>query len=585
MKPIPFQYVEIDSDFWLPRINQVRAVTVPACLDQCEKSGRLDNFRKAAGRKEGDFKGIFFDDSDVYKVLEGAAYCLQDHADPELENRVDGIIDDICAAQQETGYIDTYFILADPDRKWTDMDMHEAYCLGHMTEAGIAYAQATGKTALLNCAIRGLAYMMSLIGPGKRHWVTGHQELELALVRLYRYTGETRYLDFARWLVGERGNDHFDSDRQRYYHTPTEYYQDDKPIEQLERVTGHAVRAMYYYTGVADLVAVEDNAAWREALNRIWHNVVPANLYITGGIGQCSSNEGFTENYHKPCLTAYCETCAAIGMALWNHRMNLLSGERRFADLVETEMYNGILSGISLSGDKFFYDNPLASIGQKCRVRWFDCSCCPTNLCRFIPSVGGYAYSIDDNAVWLNQFIGGNLHYQDGEQQISLRVETDYPKTGRVKITVLSCSGIGKLRIRVPAWCTDWKISDPSAVESDGYIQADIAPGMEIRYDMEMPVRRVYEDPRVRETAGRVCFCRGPVVYCAEEVDNKGVVPSEYFHSDLTVSRTDRPEVSGQMDSLEGAIAIRVGELTLIPYALWDNRERSAMTVWIREKD
>ena len=585
MKPIPFHRVNIQSDFWVGRIKKVREVTVPACLQQCEKTGRLSNFRKSAGREQGEFKGTFFDDSDVYKVLEGAAYCLVDHSDETLENWVDGIIDDICAAQQEDGYIYNYFTLNTPEKRWTDMDMHEAYCLGHMLEAGIAYAQATGKNALLECAVRGVQQMMTVFGPGKRKWVVGHQELELALVRLYRYTGEKKYLDFAVWLIEQRGHGHFDSERQRTtHHFPRQYYQDEKPFEEMDVITGHAVRAMYYFTGVADSVAAEDRPAWRTALERLWHHVYPGNMYVTGGIGQSCDNEGFTHTYHKPCLTAYCETCASIGMAMWNHRMNLLSSDAKYADLVEIELYNGILSGISLSGDRFFYDNPLASIGKHHRVPWYSCSCCPTNLCRFIPSVGGYAYAVDGSTLYVNQFVGGELQLEEEGNKLRMEVTTDYPWDGRVVFSVKECEGFDRLRIRIPGWCKQYALDGAQGnTEGQGYLTVELVPGTAFAYEMQMEPRRVYEDERVRETKGRVCVCRGPIVYCAEEVDQPELLPSEYFHCDLSLASEAELSEGKRIPELQHAQTIRAGELTLIPYAFWDNRKAGAMTVWMKE--
>lgn len=585
MKPIPFQMVDIHSDFWVERIKKIREVTVPACLNQCEKTGRLSNFRKSAGREPGEFKGIFFDDSDVYKVLEGAAYCLIGNSDEKLEKWVDAIIDDICAAQQEDGYIYNFFTLNTPEKRWTDMDMHEAYCLGHMLEAAIAYAQATGKQALLQCAIRGVKQMMTVFGPGKRHWVCGHQELELALVRLYRYTDEKVYLDFAKWLIEQRGHGHFDSERQRTtHHFPPAYYQDEKPFEEMNTVTGHAVRAMYYFTGAADIVAVEDQPAWRKTLYRIWENVYPGNTYITGGIGQSCDNEGFTHEYHKPCLTAYCETCAAIGMALWNHRMNLLSGDSKYADLVEKEMYNGILSGISLSGDRFFYDNPLSSIGKHHRVPWFGCSCCPTNLCRFVPSVGGYAYALDEGALYVNQFIDGTLRVKEGHVSVTLEVRTDYPWDGKVQIAVKECTGINQLMLRVPGWCKEYSIIGAEGKENgSGYLTVDAQQGVDFTYEMAMPPRREYEDERVMETRGRVCICRGPIVYCAEEVDQPNMLASEYFHCDLSLDRQASLAIGERIPELQCALSIQAGDVKMIPYSCWDNREAGAMTVWMKE--
>ncbi len=406
------------------------------------------------------------------------------------------MIDAICAAQREDGYLFTFFILNGIDKRWTDMGYHEDYCLGHMLEGAIAYYQATGKDKWLSAAVRALRQMMSVIGPGKKHWVVGHQELELALMRLYHLTGEAEYLAYARWLVGERGHGHLRSASFDRLNFREAYCQDDVPAEQLSKVTGHAVRAMYYYSGIADIAAVTEDRALAAALERLWHNVVPANLYVTGGIGQEASNEGFTRDWHLPNLTAYCETCASVGMALWNQRMNLLSGDAKYADLVETELYNGILSGISPDGVRFFYENPLSSAGTHLRSEWFGCSCCPTNLVRFIPSVGGYAYATDGERIYINQYIASTAQLTLGGRAVGLRVRTGYPWSGRVTVDAPDTDGPVPLRLRIPGWCQKYTLSvegvqtDVSPV--DGYADAVLPAGGSLTLALEMPARRIY---------------------------------------------------------------------------------------------
>ena len=581
--PIPFQSVKIASSFWTPVIETVATATVRVCLDKCEETGRLDNFRKAAGRMEGPFCGIYYDDSDVYKVLEGAAYCLKLHPDAETEARVDGIIDDICAAQQPDGYINTFYTLTGPEKRWTDMGMHEDYCIGHLIEAAVAYFQATGKDALLQCAIRAADHMMALFGPGKRHWVVGHEEPELALVRLWRLTGEKRFLAFSSWLLSERGHglqqaDSFD--RQSFY---TDYDQDDVPVTEARKAVGHAVRAMYLYTAMADHAGLERPSPYDAALDALWHSIMPANLYLTGGIGQSAGNEGFTRDYHKPNLTAYCETCASIGMALWNHRMSLLNGESKYADVVERELYNGILTGISFSGDRFFYENPLASIGTHHRSAWFGCSCCPTNLVRFLPSVGGYCYAADESSIYIHQFIGSELEYEDGRGKVRLQVTTAYPGQGTVTIRMKEFAGWDTLRIRIPDWCDSFRLEGGKTTGTEnGYLVLPAKAGNTFTLHLEMPPRRVYEDVRVREDAGRVAVMRGPVVYCAEEADNPGI-PTEYFHAELRLSPNAALTLGEMDEALRGAQCIEAGDLRLIPYYCWDNRESGGMAVWLKE--
>lgn len=581
--PIPFHNVKISSPFWTPVIDTVATTTVRVCLDKCEETGRLDNFRKAAGRKAGTFQGIYFDDSDVYKVLEGAAYCLRLHPDAELEARVDGIIDDICAAQQPDGYINSYYTLTGLENRWTDMGMHEDYCIGHLIEAAVAYHQATGKDPLLQCAIKAADHMMTLFGPGKRHWVVGHEEPELALVRLWRHTREARFLEFSKWLLSERGHGYQRADSFAKHAFGADYAQDDVQVTDARKVVGHAVRAMYLYTAMADHAGLERPSAYDAALDALWHNVVPANLYLTGGIGQSASNEGFTRDFHKPNLTAYCETCASIGMALWNHRMSLLNGESKYADIVERELYNGILSGISFSGDHFFYENPLASIGKHHRSAWFGCSCCPTNLVRFLPSVGGYCYAADEKSVYLQQFIGSDLDYQDETGRVSLQVRTEYPWGNTISIHVEEFSGRDTLRIRFPDWCESNQLKGGNITSiQNGYLVIPTKAGDAFTLELEMPVRRIHEDERVKEDAGRVAVMRGPVVYCAEETDNPGI-PTEYFHAEAKLHREAPLTLGKKDDKLRGAQRIEAGNLHLIPYYCWDNRESGGMAVWLKE--
>jgi DUF1680 family protein len=600
--PIPFQHVSIDSSFWSPVISRIREVTVEVCLAKCEETGRIGNFRRAAGIEPGTFQGIFFDDSDVYKVLEGVAYVLMDQRNADLEKRADTIIETICAAQLPDGYLNTYFILTGIDKRWTNTFLHEAYCLGHMIEGAIAYHRATGKNTWLNAAIRFVEHMMSIFGPGKEHWVTGHQELELALVKLFHHTGEQRFLDYAEWLINERGHGHMRFDHigehrimdflkwfinEHGYDYMLTYYQDDIPVRQLKKVTGHAVRAMYYYSAIADLVAMSGDMELYGVLLRLWDNVNPANLYITGGIGQDSQNEGFTKDWHLPNLTAYCETCASIGMALWNDRMAMVTGESRFADLVEREMYNGVLAGLSLSGDHFFYDNPLSSIGKHNRTEWFDCSCCPTNIVRFIPSLGGYVYGISDNHVYLHQFVAGSTDFEFNGHAFSTAIRTDYPWNGLIYIDITKANGVEKLLIRKPGWCESYSLQVNGTVISpepiDGYLPVEIRSGDTIVYDMDMPVRFTRSDTRVKENLGRVAVERGPIVYCAEEIDNPGIV-REYFHAFKSLDVMD--QVVEEFDStlLGGVYKIRVGETLLVPYYSWNNRGPGAMAVWLLEK-
>ncbi|NLG24258.1 MAG: glycoside hydrolase family 127 protein [Clostridiales bacterium] len=587
LTPVPFSRVRVRGGFWGDWIDRVCAATAPACLKACEETRRVDNFRRAAGWQAGGHEGLFYNDSDVYKVLEGVAYALMATPDRSLEAQADGIIDAICAAQQPDGYLYTYFILKTPEHRWTDTDHHEDYCLGHLLEAGIAYFQATGKRRLLDAAVRAVDQMRAVVGPGRRDWVTGHQEIEMALIRYYRLTGEAQYLDFARWLVNQRGHARTElplSHAKRFF--TDEYCQNDLPARQLTRVTGHAVRAMYYYSALADLAALDGDRELYAALLRLWDNVSPANLYLTGGIGQSRHNEGFTRDWSLPNLTAYCETCAAVGMAFWNQRMNAIDGGARYADMVERELYNGILAGISLKGDTFFYENPLASVGAHHRRPWFGTSCCPTNLIRFIPSIGGYAYATRGDELYINQFLASDAEIALASGRARLSVATGYPWDGRLDVEIESDAPMALL-VRLPDWCASFSAARDgrplNIAPQSGYLRFKIEGRARLSIELGMPARRVYADPRVAEDVGRVAVMRGPLVYCAEACDNPGM-PDEYFHADFTLPAQAELLPVRERSELGDLVRLIGPGASLIPYYAWDNRAPGAMAVWLKER-
>lgn len=583
LEPIPFNQVKILGGMWKDRIDTVRKVTTRACVSKCEETGRVDNFRKASGRMKGEFKGVFFDDADVYKTIEAIAYVLMDEPDDELKSIADGLIDEVCAAQLEDGYLYTFFTLGDLKNRWTDMDHHEAFCVGQIVEAGIAYRQATGDSRLYDAGIRAVEQMMTTLQSYSDGWINGHEGIEMALVHLYRYTGEEKYLKYAEWFIEQRGHVKLRLPLS-YYKTffTDEYCQNNVPVRELQKVTGHAVRAMYYYSGVADVASITGEKALVTALERVWNNLLTANTYITGGIGQSSFNEGFSGDFSLPNLHAYCETCASVGMAFWNQRMNLINGESKYADVVETEIMNGILSGLSLKGDHYFYENPLASTGVSHRREWFTVPCCPTNLVRFVPSIGGYIYAKAPGELYVNQFIASRVEV-DG---IAVRMATNYPWENRIAITVEQCTPGMKLNVRKPGWCDQWTLcvngESLNLSADDGYLRLTVNPGDEIVFAPDMPVRRVHADPRVAEDKGRVAVMRGPVVFCAEEIDNPGI-PTEYFHADAALSKDAALTERFREDLFGGVSTIEAGDLTLIPYCLWDNRTSGGMAVWLRE--
>ena len=583
IEQIDFSHVKINDNFWSPRLSKHVSATLPVCIDQIEnQTGRIRNFENAA-KGEGEHSGIFFDDSDVYKALEGMAYSLINNPDPELEKKADEWIDKFAAAQQPDGYINTFYTLTGLDKRWTNMDKHEMYCAGHMIEAGVAYYQATGKRKLLDVCIRMTDHMMSQFGPGKRHWVPGHEEIELALVKLYQTTQEQKYLDFAYWLLEERGHGHGTMGDEGKW-DPV-YYQDIVPVRRLTDISGHAVRCMYLYCGMADVAALKNDTGYIAAIDRLWDDVVHRNMYITGGIGSSRDNEGFTEDYDLPNLDAYCETCASVGMVLWNQRMNQLTGDSKYIDVLERSLYNGALAGISLGGDRFFYVNPLESKGDHHRQEWYGCACCPSQLSRFLPSIGNYIYASSDDALWVNLYIGNTGQIRIGETDILLTQETDYPWDGSVKLTISTSLPLEKeIRLRIPNWCKTYDLSINgkriNVSEEKGYaVIKDWKSQDVIALDMDMPVEIVAADPHVKENFGKRVIQRGPLVYCMEEIDNP-----EYFDQ-IQLSPSTTFQTAFASDILNGIKTIktngRAQSATFIPYYAWDNRKAGKMRVWI----
>lgn len=583
--PVNFSNVKIDDGFWSPRLQSHKEVTLKVCIDQIEnQTGRIRNFENAA-KGEGQHSGIYYDDSDVYKALEGMAYALKNNPDPELEAKCDEWIDKFAAAQQEDGYINTFFTLTGLENRWDNMDKHEMYCAGHMIEAGVAYYNVTSKRKLLDVCIRMADHMMTVFGPDKRHWVPGHEEIELALVKLYQTTGEKKYLEFANWLLEQRGHgygSHGKLDRP----WNAAYYQDDIPVREMSEIGGHAVRSMYLYCGMADVAAYTGDQGYIDALNRLWDDVVLRNMYITGGIGQSASNEGFTEDYDLPNLTAYCETCASVGMVLWNWRMNQFTGDSKYIDVLERSLYNGALAGISLAGDKFFYVNPLESMGNHHRQAWYGCACCPSQVCRFLPSIGNYIYGVSNDALWVNLYMGNQAEVELGKKTLTLTQETHYPWDGEVALKV-GMKGTLKtqVRLRIPGWCKSYSVmvnGEPvEAPVEKGYAVIDRKWKNDdvVTINFDMPVELVSADPRVKDDIGKRAVQRGPLVYCIEEVDN----PLDF--DSLQIVENTAFDTGFKADKLGGIVEItaQAGEqtLTYIPYYAWDNRESGKMKVWV----
>lgn len=585
---IKFNDVHIRDDFWDDKLNLWKKTLIRTCLDKCYETGRIDNFKKAGGLMEGPFIGIYFNDSDVYKVMEGAAYFLQLENDPSLEAEIDEIISYIGAAQESDGYLCTYYTLVDPEGKWCDMEKHEMYCGGHLIEAAVAYYQATGKDAFVNIAIKLVDHYMSIFGDGKRNWVEGHQGIELALIRLWEITKKKEHLDFAKWLLHQRGKGHGVGEIWEKWGGI--YCQDDVMVADIENAVGHSVRAVYMYAAMADLFKIEKNPQYLQALHRVWTDIHETKMYVTGGIGSTRENEGFEESYHLPNESAYCETCASIGNVFFNHRMHLITGESKYADIIERSLYNGILSGISQDAKKFFYVNPLASIGNHHRSAWFDTSCCPTNLARFLPSIGGYIYAEVDKALVINQYIGSTFNLEKAE----VRVTSELPWQGNVMITINQNKDYNQLKLRVPSWARTWEITvnqtKVSAFPDEfGYLNLSLEQENEINLTFSTPLKMVYCNEKVPVNRGKVAFEKGPLVYCAEEVDNKTRYYDELFVShDYKYQLAWHDELNAECIKIPERSDYFVFEqppLTLIPYYAWDNREGGYMKVWLDERE
>lgn len=581
--PIDFSHVHIQDGFWSPRLEKHKSSTLPVCIDQIEnQTGRIKNFENAAKGK-GEHSGIFFDDSDVYKALEGISYSLINNPDSELEKKADEWIDKFAAAQQPDGYINTYYTLTGLDKRWTNMDKHEMYCAGHMIEAAVAYYQATGKKKLLDVSTRMADHMISIFGPGKRHWIAGHEEIELALVKLYQVTKDSKYLNFANWLLEERGHGYGSKGNEGTW-DPV-YYQDDKPVRYMESIGGHAVRCMYLYCGMADVAALKQDSGYIAALNRLWEDVVKRNMYITGGIGSSAHNEGFTEDYDLPNKEAYCETCASVGMVFWNQRMNQFTGDSKYIDVLERSMYNGALAGVSLNGDRFFYVNPLESDGNHHRQAWYGCACCPSQISRFLPSIGNYIYGISKDAVWVNLYIGNETKIKIDNADVIMKMETQYPWEGKIIFTTNTSRKLDKeLRLRIPGWCKSYTLAingkDVTTTEDKGYaVIKKWESGDKITLNMDMPVEMVQADPRVKADKGKRAIQRGPLVYCIEEVDNKDPMKLMPLNKQTAFETTFIPELLNGVTTITATNGDK--SLFFIPYYAWDNREAGKMKVWI----
>jgi len=614
---VPFTEVTFADSFWLPRLQTNRKVTVPYCFRMCEQTGRIDNFAKAAGMMSGKFVGIRFNDSDVFKVIEGAAYTLALEPDPNLDAYLDDLITKIAGAQEPDGYLYTCRTI-DPNnlpggtgpKRWSFLQSsHELYNVGHMYEAAVAHYRATSKRSLLDVAIKNADLIDRVFGPDGKHDVPGHEEIEIGLVKLYRVTGREKYLKLAQFFLEQRGR----AEGRKLYGP---YCQDHKPVVEQDKAVGHAVRAGYLYTAMADVAALTGNAAYLNALDKIWNDVVSSKLYITGGIGARHGGESFGEAHELPNASAYCETCASIANALWNYRMFLLHEDAKYLDIFERVVYNGFLSGVGLSGDRFFYTNPLASDGGHQRSAWFGCACCPTNIVRFLPSLPGYVYACKRNTIYVNLFVAGTAAVKLGRGTVTIEQQTRYPWDGRIRLTVKPDRRRRfELRIRIPGWAQNQPVPGGLyrfAKNVDGAVglavnEAPVALRIEkgfacirrrwsrgdtVTLELPMPVRKVLAHPAVKDDHGRCALQRGPLVYCFEGIDNPRPFENLILPLDADCQSRYQSDLLGGLVTItvqgklkqataDGTGSLKDVTLTAIPYYAWAHRGKTPMAVWL----
>ena len=619
--PVPFTSVKVTDSFWGQRLNASREVTIPLAFSKCEETGRYQNFVNAAHPSDTiKVGGLAFDDTDVYKTIEGASYLLQTYPDKKLAKYIDSVLVIVAAAQEPDGYLYTSRTMNPKhphewagSKRWEKVEdlSHEFYNLGHMVEGAIAHYQATGKKNFLNIAIRYADCVCREIGTGEGQQirVPGHQIAEMALAKLYLVTGDQKYLDQAKFFLDQRG----------YTSRTDEYSQAHKPVVQQDEAVGHAVRAAYMYAGMADVAALTGDTAYIHAIDRIWDNIVGKKYYITGGIGATAAGEAFGKNYELPNMSAYCETCAAIGNVYVNYRLFLLHGESKYYDVLERTLYNGLISGVSLDGGGFFYPNPLESMGQHQRQPWFGCACCPSNICRFIPSLPGYIYAVKDKDVYVNLFMSNTSDLKVGGKAVSIEQTTKYPWNGDITIGInKNNAGQFNLKVRIPGWVRGQVVPSDLYTYSDGKrlkytvkvngdaVQNELKDGyfcidrrwrkgdkVEVHFDMEP--RTVKANNKVEADRGRIAVERGPIVYCAEFPDNNFDIFSVFMNRNPKFEVVEKPDLLYGINQLktgaqtlgyddQGRLTTTDVNLTLIPYYAWAHRGSGAMEVWLPQE-
>ena len=610
IQEVSFTQVHLKDGFWSPRIEINRTVSIPSAFHECEVNGRFDNFALAAGLIKGEHKGDFsFDDTDPYKVIEGASYSLAVHYDAKLDHYLDSVINIIAQAQEPDGYLTTCVTNKCTrlsgwwgTHKWEKINSHELYNSGHLIESAVAHYRATGKKNFLNVAIKNADLVCKTFGPneGQIHRPGGHPIIEMALCKLYKVTGNKTYLEGAKYFVEETG-------RCTDGHRPSEYSQDHMPILQQDEIVGHAVRAGYLYSGVADVAALTGDKAYFEALERIWENMSSKKLFITGGIGSRPQGEGFGPDYELNNHTAYCETCAAIANVYWNYRMFLATGESKYIDVCERALYNNVMSGVSLSGDKFFYDNPLESDGEHERQKWFGCACCPGNITRFVASIPGYIYAQQGKDIFVNLYAQGKA--QIGK--VELEQITNYPWDGKIQLKVNKGNGKFAIKFRIPSWLKQsptnnhlYKYVDAApaytilvngvaagSADETGYvtIYRSWKKGDVVELNYPMNVRRILANDNAEDDRGKVALERGPVVFCLEGNDQAdGKVFNKYILNASEITATYDANLlngvvtlSGDAKQLEQDGTIKDVKFRAIPYSTWNNRGPQQMEIWV----
>ena len=615
--PVPFTSVHVNDNFWAPRIKINHDVTIPIAIQKSRETGRIKNFMIAGKLEKGSFCSLYpFDDSDIFKIIEGASFSLQTFPDPNLSLTLDTLIYYIGLAQEPDGYLYTNRTIDSTHmhewvgkKRWENDPQlsHELYNLGHLYEAAVAHYQATGKRSLLDIAIKSANLVYSDFIGKQLPYYPGHQVIEMGLVKLYGVTGDKRYLELAQYMLDIR-------------HGGEEYNQAHKPVAEQDKIVGHAVRATYMYSGMADVAAITGNQAYNNALTKIWDDLLNTKFYLTGGLGSGGDNEGFGEPYYLPNMSAYCETCASISNVFWNYRMFLLHGDSKYFDVLERSLYNALLSGISLSGDHFFYPNPLESRGQHERSAWFGCACCPSNVCRFIPSIPGYIYAHDKSTIYLNLYIQNTADIDLNGSKTQVVQTTDYPWSGKITVTVNpSVTKYFSMALRIPGWAKGKVVpsdlyhflpdeNPPYTITingvpakyllKDGYavITNSWKTGDKIELNLPMPVKKIAANPLVAADRDRVALQRGPIVYCLEWPDNKdGHVLNLVLDSTATLNASFNPHMLNGVEIINGKANVAVStdngnqsaveqDFTAIPYYAWANRGAGEMQVWIASK-